>query len=296
MKLAWLIPVACLSSVAAAQSRFDPVFSLDVRPTVMQASGSASSFRWYDRDGRASLATMRLTLQNGNVITLSQKFQKVDSAFEDNSLDEVSLERKGEWKIGQQYLPFGGNVLLRDNAIGASLYTRILIDDLPLHIGAGNAGSGKMRGISGRIGRNFGLSFAVGNHIGAQPTSLTPIQAPESALGNGRGYRLALGADGFWSVGGGTVFGEYVALRDGDSLQDRDLDLSDFSSVYRVKLAAGLPDSRLTIGWARNWTESEDFLRAALEIPIDRRITVTPYIRTRKSAPSEIGISSRIKL
>ncbi|MES1228452.1 MAG: hypothetical protein ABUL72_07245, partial [Armatimonadota bacterium] len=128
--------------IANAQ-KLDPIFYLDLHPTVTQVKGGTSHYHWFDRDGRQSVVGVRLNLRNGNQIHVSQRLERIGNSGDVDSLDEYTLESKDEWKVGKQYLTFGAGGLIRDSALALSVQTHVVFDQLPATFAIAEGGSGR---------------------------------------------------------------------------------------------------------------------------------------------------------
>lgn len=283
--LAFLVPV-----FAAAQAPEVAVFA-DLRPTFSVEGQKTARFQWYDLQGRYSLVGFRIILETGHRVSVAQRLQRVENSGDPETLDEYYVEDRGIWRLGKQYLPFGNRSLVREAALGIRLDTRLLIEDLPLSIAVCDAGPGRSRGVVGRLGRNFGVSFAYGDHFVIQSSSLTPFQRPREAVGRGGGYRLALGADVSLPLGPGQLSAEWVSLRDGESPLDREQDLSDL----QVRVGFPFPNTFVTFAWGRNWTSGQNSFRAWAELPFGDQIEWVPYVRMDGVRVQDVGLSARVR-
>ena len=277
-----------------AQS-LDPVFYVEMRPTATQHRGGVSHFHWYDRDGRMSVVGLRLNLQNGNQIHVSQRLEKVDNTGDTDSLDEYTLERRGEWKLGKQYLTFGAGGILRDSAPALTLQTRLVFDEVPATIALAESGAGRARGFVARVGRNLGLSVAVGEYFANQPTSLTVIRPPDAAPGRDRGYGLVWGLDARHQLGEVALTGEVASFRQGQTAEDKDQTVSDLKLVWRAPKSTRSAEVLVLVGWARTWENGRDFYRASAEVQVDRHFVVIPFMRFSDHTVEQIGVSGRIR-
>ncbi len=290
-RLGGVIVLAAPWATAVAQTPDVAVFA-DLRPTLAKENDRRLVFRWYDIDGRPSVVGFRLILETGNRVTVTQRIKRIDTDADVEALDEYYVENRGYWRLGKQYLPFGAGTILRPSSLAARLDTTLLFEDAPIKIALADGGKGRSRGVVGRIGGVFGLSFAYGDYWGNQATDLTTFQLPKEALGRDHGYQLALGADTtlFWR--GVSVVGEYVLLRKGETSDDQDLDLS----VLRVTAPILPTNIRLTGEWARDWTNQRDLYRLTGDIPVDRALTWQPFIRFEGTKVKDFGLVSHIKL
>ena len=284
-----------LVPVVASAQKLDPVFYVDLRPTFTSTRGGTNEFHWYDRDARPSVVGVRLNLQNGNQIHLSQRLERIENTGDVDSLDEYTLERRGEWKLGKQYLTFGAGGLVRDSAPALSVQTHVVFDRLPATIAIAEAGPGRARGLFARVGRDTGVSVAVGEHLANQPTSLSTIRNPEDAPGRDHGYGLILGIDARQQMGAFSVVGEFASFQQGQDTSDVDTQVSDLRATWRAAKTSRSAEISLLFGWSRDWQSREDFYRISADVQVDRHFIVSPYVRFNRGALAQVGLSSRIR-
>jgi len=155
----------CFAAKAFCQTP-DVTVRAEFLPTYLTSEGSRSSFRWYSRTGEFSLVGIRMTLDSGLRLAVNQRLERIDNDPDKDSLDEYYIERRGEWKIGKQYLPFGSRRILRDSVPAARVDTRLVFDAVPIQLAVCDAGTGRTRGVVARIGDRWGISIATGDHFG----------------------------------------------------------------------------------------------------------------------------------
>lgn len=275
---------------AFAQTPEIAVFA-DLYPTLIWKEGEKGSLRWYDLNGRTSTVGFRMLLESGNRVLVSQRIQRYPGDADIDQLDEYWVESTGSWRIGKQLLPFGARGILRETALGARLDTEILIGDSPLQIAYVDNGTGRTRGVIGRIGSAAGLSFAFGNHFGIQASDMSAFQEPSQLLGRGRGYNAAVGLDFAVPVGSLTVTGEWVSFREGETNLDEDRDLSDVHAVWFLPGSA----DRLIFGWARSWDSADDYLRFEGDFAVADKASLRPYLRFSQNGFRDIGLTARVR-
>lgn len=263
----------------------------ELYPTLSWKEGEQGRLSWYGLSGETSTVGFRMLLESGNRVLVSQRLQKWPGDADLDSLDEYWIESTGNWRVGKQYLPFGLKGVLRETAVGVRLDTQLLLQNAPIQIAYVDNGTNRTRGVVGRIGRRAGISFAVGDHFGIQASSFSAFQEPDELLGRGRGYGFAVGADFSLPVGSTTVGGEWVSFRDGETLADGDLDLSDLRVDWFLPGRA----DKVTFGWARDWKGGEDFLRFEGEIGVAEKVWVKPYVRFDNNGFRDLGISGRLR-
>lgn len=291
MKLPWLVVGSVLASAASAQTP-DVAPFLELNPTWLVRSDKKSYFNWYDPTGRQSLVGLRMILESGLRAYVAQRLQRVENSGDPDTLDEYYIENRGHWRVGKQYLPFGRRETIRTTVPAARLDTTLLLDEAPVSVAVFDAGSGRPRGVSGRLGGPIGVSFMVGSHLAVQPTDLAHFRNLETAPGAGRGHRLLLGADTQIGLGSAQMSLEWVSLRRGETDLDRDQDVSD------VRLRFRLPDrdDRVTLGWAKNWTDGQDTTLCEVHLAASERLSYRPAIRFNGLSFREFSFSVVVKL
>jgi hypothetical protein len=267
----------------------DAAFFVELVPTAAFRDGSRPKLTWYDIDGRPSLVGLRLVLESGNRVYVAQRLQRIDGSGDPDSVDEYYVESRGSWRIGKQTLPFGRRVLLRENALAARIDTELVIDALPASVAYCDAGPGRNRGVVARVGREVGVSVAAGNHFGIQQTALAKVRPLAEAPGRGRGHRAAYGLDFGLPLGSAFVTGELVALREGETVQDVDTDVS----YLEVRFEATNP---VTVAWARNWRGAESVYSVKVQARLDKRSWLEPTLRLGSSGDRAFSLTWGVRL
>lgn len=281
-----------LCGVATAQTPQVAIFA-DLRPTWFVETGQTSRIRWYDPNGYYSVVGFHLVLETGNIVRLTQRLERITGDGDPDSIDEAYVENRGSWRIGKQYLPFGQMNILRETVPAIRYDTELVFDGLPISVAVSDNRDGLTRGVVARMGKDIGVSLAVGDHIGIQGSALTQFQRPEDAPGRGRGYNQALGFDTQYNWAGGLLALEWVVLTDGETPLDRDKSLSDVRYRFTTKGTGYL----VTLGWSRAWNDELDWYRAQLEIPIDgEKVVWEPFVRFRGFGWRDFGLTVHIRL
>lgn len=250
-----------------------------------------SSLRWYDPLGRHSLVSVELGLEPGFRAFVSERLQKIKDNSDSEQLDEYYVEDPGLWRVGKQYLPFGRQKILRESARGARGDSNLILEHLPISAAIADNGSGRTRGVIGRIGGRFGVSVAYGNHFGAQSTSLVGVRRPEDANGFGKGYRFVFGADVSRKFGEFLVEAEGAVFRRGQTAADRDMEVTDVTIGY-----APLKEVALSLGWARDWTQASNMFRIEGRLEVYRNVFVEPLVRFKDAQLFDAGISVHVRM
>ncbi len=191
--------------------------------------GSLRAISPLNRYSTISLSTLSPL---GFNILLSQRFSFVRDDADNEFFDEYYVEDPGSWRIGKQYLPFGGGQIMRETALAARVDSSLIFEGLPLSIALVDAGKGRQAGLIGRLGgRGYGFSVAIGDHWGINGTSLALFQTLGPGPGRENGYQQALGFD--WNQRSGRLTTRYesVALRKPNGVGE-ELDLNDLSFNY----------------------------------------------------------------
>ncbi|MBS1721429.1 MAG: hypothetical protein JSS66_00315 [Armatimonadetes bacterium] len=290
MKLIAAALVAALAGPSLAQTP-DVAPFLELHPS-WQVRNKKSLFNWYDPSGRYSLVGLRMLLETGYRVYVAQRFQRVDNSGDPDTLDEYYIESRGHWRIGKQYLPFGRREIIRSSVLGARLDTNLLLDEAPISIAACDGGSGRTRGVFGRINGAIGLSFAVGNHIGIQATDMTRFRDLETAPGIGRGHRLALGADTAMPLGSAQLTAEWVSFRRGETNLDIDRDVSEL----RLRLPTHGPGDRASVSWSRDWTERQDHMLFEIQFASNERVSFLPMVRFEGFGFKDFALTAVMRL
>ncbi len=286
-----LLLLALGATVASAQPP-NVSFRSEILGSWQLAQRNDSRIRWYSPKGEYSTVGLRVMLEPGLRVTVNQRLQRVDNDADQDALDEYYIEDVGQWRVGKQYLPFGLRNVMRESVPGARFNTSLLFSGLPIAIAVCDAGSGRTRGVAGRVGRDLGLSFAVGDHFGIAATSMTQFRRPEESPGVGRGHHLALGADFALPIGATRLQGELVCLRDGKTPDDPDMDLTDI----QFRFPESAKGARLSVAWSRSWGEGRDFYRIEGVAPYNRKLSYETYIRFEGAQWHDFGLTARVRL
>lgn len=269
----------------------DVQIKLDLRPTYLSSRGGRTTFRWYDAMGRHSTVGLVFLLEPGYRFYVSQRIQKIDDDPDRDQIDEMYLEDPGNWRIGRQYLPFGSKTVMRESVMAAEADTQLVLAALPLSIAACDGGRGRQRGVVGRIGGRFGLSFAVGNHFGISGSALNQVRNAFDSPGPGRGHEVVIGGDYTYGQGPLTISAEYVALRHGET----DLDANEDVSDLRVTFRSAYPRFRITGAWSREWDTNADFYRIEGEVSVTPKVSILPFLRFSGGQWQDFGLGARIR-
>jgi len=289
MRSSLAVLLTAITALTAAQVP-DVKIKVELRPTYRSVRGEDSSLRWYDWTGKHSVAEIELSLEPGYRVYLAERFQKIPGDVDNEQLDQYYIEDPGLWRVGKQVIPFGLNRVLNEKAVGARGDTSFLLGTQEISGAFYDNGDGRLSGASLKIGDRLGASVQIGRNIAAQGSALTLLRKPEDAPGRGRGYRAAIGAHARRSWGKYSLESEAVFLRNGHSPLDQDADISDLMVTMRA-------DSRrsISLGWTRDWRDSENFLRATGRFVLHRNVALEPMIRLRNGRIYDAAVTTVVK-
>jgi hypothetical protein len=281
---------AALCSAAIGQTP-DLVIKADVSLNDISRTRSGSKVRWYDPMGRHSIVGVRLTLEPGYYVLVTERLQRIENDADREFLDEAYVEDPGSWRLGRQYLPFGSKVLVRESALAARFDRQFTLRGLPVVVAACDNGNALQRGVVARIGSSVGASVAYGQHFGVSGTCFTPFRRPEASPGPGKGYALLVGLDASRNFGALGVEAEYVGMRRGATSGDKSEDATDL----RFNIRGFEGKSRFVGAWTRVWRRRADFFRVENELQVSRNIYLKSFLRIGRGSFSDIGVGVRIK-
>ena len=192
---AFFLLISALASTSHAQApdvKIKGDFSLGMTSSKDFSLGAKS----YTLLGRYSTFSLQSTFPIGLRVFLSERSSAITNDPDKDSFDEYYVEDPGLWRVGKQYLPFGGGGFFHQSVLSARVDSKLLIDGLPVSLAFVDGGRGHQYGLAGRIGtRGLGLSFALGRHWGINSTSLALTQSLQTPEGVGNGWRQAFEVD-----------------------------------------------------------------------------------------------------
>ncbi|MBS1706054.1 MAG: hypothetical protein JST40_09280 [Armatimonadetes bacterium] len=292
MRVLVLTLAVVAASHAVAQTP-DFALRIDMRLHQTSTTGGNTRLRWYDPMGRHSTVGFGLNLEPGYYVLVTERLQRVRGDIDQESIDEAYVENPGQWRLGRQYLPFGGRGIVREAALAARLDAGFRKAGLPIVLTGFDNGADKLRGVLVRIGGRTGISAAVGSHMAAASTSMGAFRSPEDSPGPKRGYRLVGAID--TTVPWGPVFirGEYVALRrPNQETFDKALDLTDISLTYQTDEGS----VTTSFAWARNWTEKSDFYRIENELKLTKNLSLRSFVRFNRGQWRDFSAGIRVRI
>jgi hypothetical protein len=212
--------------IAAARAQLADVrFRGDLSFGLIQSDGLRA--RAYTPLGRFSTLGIQAMLPVGIKANIFQRVSNLPNDVDNDGFDEYSVEDPGSWKLGKQYLPFGGGTLMRETALAVRVDSALIFEGLPLAIAIVDQGRGRQYGLSARLGsKGLGASVAIGRHFGINGTSLAVINRP--SIGEENGWQRMFGAD--WNRRFGRFHAkiEGVILRGAEGISDDE----EFVDVY----------------------------------------------------------------
>lgn len=256
MKTSALFLTFILSGAAAAQAP-DVKIKGDISLGMTSSKDFSLGAKSYTPLGRHSILSLQATLPVGLKVFLSERTESITNDPDFDSFDEYYIEDSGLWRVGKQYIPFGGSGFFRQSVLAARVDSKLILEGLPLSIAFVDGGQGRQYGISGRVGgRGLGLSFAIGRHWGINSTALSLTQSLQSPEGVGNGWRQALGFDLNRRSGKVTYRTELLLLREPEGVSV-DKQLGDFQMTYDL----GHRHSAL-VGVSKSFGEADFLFRA----------------------------------
>lgn len=290
MRRCLLLLIAAAVQLANAQNP-DLVFKIDGRMQFLGQKEGPTFVRFYDNLGQHSTASVRAFLEIGFQAFVSQKFARIPGDADHDQLDEYYVEDEGIWRLGKQYLPFGAGHFFRESVVAARGETNLLFENFPIVIAGCDAGEGRQRGLTGRVGSNLGASFAVGRHFGINATSFNLIRRPEESPGFGRGYRQVYGLDySLRALPNIKLAAEGLLLRSGETSLDRNNLVFDLSATLDA-----MQDRQFTAGWSRDNRNHLDFYRLSGSLFFSRYLVVEPMIRYRNAELFDLSVTMHFK-
>lgn len=289
MKTVTCLAIGLASAISFAQVP-DVQVKADLGPTFRNQVDGGSSIHWYDVFGHHSTISLQFALEPGFRAFVSQKIERIRHDGDNTQIDESYVEDVGVWRAGKQYLPFGQQRIIRESVVAIRSDTDLFLRDLPIKIAACDGGHQRERGIAGRIGRDIGVSFAVGQHFGIAGTSLTQVRLPNEGPGIDGGYQRIFGLDASRNVGVLKLSGEYVLLRGGE-LGSPDRDVVDI-----IATLAPATTRSLTFGYTVASHPGLTSMRVQGSMMMQPNLWIEPWIRTRNGRMFDTGVTLRVRL
>lgn len=286
----FLFTVLLFSSNALAQQP-DVQVKLDLVPTLTSTLKGPNAFQWYDLLGHYSTVGLSATFEQGYHAYLSERLETIPGNSDAEQLDEYYFEDPGIWRLGKQYLPFGRQLMLREDALAARADSRLLLKGIPLSVAVCDNGDKGATGAVARVGSTFGLSIAEGHHFGEEATDFTLFRRPGDSPGPGRGYQTIVDGDFSRHLGMYTLTAEFAALRGGETALDKSTDLSDLNlTIQPSKYQA------IILGWSRDFGGGANFFRAQGRIWITKGLTFEPIVRMKDNNFYDLGLTLHVRM
>lgn len=224
--------VALLVTSGAFAQAPDVTIKGDLSLGFVSGKESPVGFRLITPLARFSTISLSTLTADGLTIKASQRLASISGDADNELFDEYYVEDAGSWRVGKQYLPFGGQFLLRESVLAARLDTSLIFEGLPLSIAFVDGGAGRQYGFVGRLGASgLGFSIASGAHWGVNGTAFAPAREFGSGLGRGSGFSRVLGFDWNRRFGKVTVRYESLSLIDPE-IGGPDSQLDDLGVTY----------------------------------------------------------------
>jgi len=287
-----VIFLAMVMTVFAQAQTPDIIIAIDLRPTFLWGDGRNAELRWFDAYALPSTVGFKGRMADGNRFAVTQRLARHLGDGDPDQVDEFYFESPGDWKIGKQVLPFGQHSLYRETTPALRLNTQLVFEDAPLDFAVTDAGTGRPRGVTGRIGRNTGLSFALGENFGVQDTAFAILRKDIRGAGKNRGYRSIYGLDTVLFKYPLTFEGEIILARQGHSASDEDLNISDLRAIYQMPNGK----DRITAAWAREWRSNVDSFRLDGEFVLLNQVVLMPHVRFGSRGLGQFGTTIRFRL
>ncbi len=252
--------------------------------------GLPTTTRLFDSLGHFSTVNITLFLETGFKIFLAQKLQHIHGDPDDPNLDEAYVEDERIWKLGRQYLPFGGG-LMRECVLAARAETGLLAENVRIVGAYCDAGPTLQHGFVFRVGGNFGLSAAIGQHFGINSTALALVRKLDATPGAGFGWKQVYGVDYSIKTEKIGYAAEIVSLQDGETAADKSKVVSDVSATYVDKRNR----STITAGWSRDSAARSSFYRLAATVTANRNVIFEPMVRFRDKSLFDLTVTTHLK-
>ncbi|MBX3096543.1 MAG: hypothetical protein KF812_06755 [Fimbriimonadaceae bacterium] len=277
-----------ISSSLLAQAA-DFVLIAELRPTI-NSGDDGDELRWFDQNATASIVGIRLLLINGSRVKLTQRITRLPGDGDPGYIDEAYIERRGVWRAGRQWIPFGRGAIVHETMTGVRFDTRLVFGNEAAAVAFDN-GVGRSRGVALRAGDAIGFSVASGNHLGIGPATLTEIDGVTGGFGRGGGYRLLLGGDAQFVFAGLNWQGEHVVFLDPERASDSSFSASNLS------FTVGLPISgwKTRLSWSRRWDRESDQFGVSIDAPAEAGIVYRGYLGLRSGTIFRGGFGVTIK-
>jgi hypothetical protein len=278
-----LLPAAATAQVPDVRARADLSLSLDYRN-----NSDRTNMRLYSPLGRPSVVALSLTLETGYNVLISERLQRLPGDADGDIFDETYIEDPGIWRVGKQYLPFGGGRLIHESATAARIDTNLIAESMPVALALCSTGKGRQNGLIMRVGRALGVSIAAGEHFGISGTSLGVIRRPDLAPGKGGGWKRAFSVDGARRYGKVSLSGEAAAFAGGPAPDQTvvDLEMNYLADNYHS----------LGVGYSYAAHGALEYTRLFGRVHAARNIDLEPLVRWRDGGFYDASVTLRVKL
>ncbi|MDR3689082.1 MAG: hypothetical protein P4L46_06860 [Fimbriimonas sp.] len=289
-RIAVALGLACCGSTWAQipdiRVRLDATISYIMQPH------TTPLVNFYDVMGRPSILGLSFFTDQGFRVNVTEKLQHIPGDAGNDLFDEYYIEDENIWRVGKQYLPFGGGHVLHESAVAVRGDTNLIVEGLPVTMAFCDSGNGLDYGLIGRLGSTVGVSAAVGRNFGTAGTSLTDVRRPEDAPGKGHGWKQVFGLDaskrflGHWSLRA-----EAVSFRYGETSSDRDTAVLDVGLSLDPKRSEST-----TLAWSQIAPDHHNYWRLGGSYAMSRNVTFEPMIRFRGDSLFQVVAQVRIRI
>ena len=224
--------IVALLSVSSWAQAPDVKIKGDISLGMTSSNDFSLGAKSYTPLGRYSVLSLQATLPIGLKVFLSERTESIKNDPDDDSFDEYYVEDPGLWRVGKQYLPFGGGGFFRQSVLAARVDSKLLLEGLPLSLAFVDGGRGHQYGFAGRVGgRGLGISFCLGRHWGINSASTSLFRSLQAPEGQGNGWKQAIGVDFNRRIGKVTYRSEVILLREAEG-SSKDNELGDVQVGY----------------------------------------------------------------
>lgn len=288
-RVRWVAPLATLATAGSAQIP-DVLVKVDALLHYRTETKGKTTLRAYDSLGNYGTVGLSFTLEPGFQVLIAQRFQSIDDSADEDQLDQMFIEDRGFWKVGKQMMPFGANGIIRENSYGARFETNLGSEALPASLAAVDGGSGRQRGVMGRIGTRLGFSFAVGNRFALDPATLSYFRRPEASPGKGHGFKEIYGLDYSRRLGQLNVRVEHVVMTRPERADDDEAAYTDLYFWLEPE-----PRKSIGIGLSRDWENADTHFRVTGQIPASLGAWFEPMLLIKNGEVRSFGVSLRVR-
>lgn len=265
--------------------------TLDLHLAFQQLENDQSTFHTYNPLGQFSLFVLTAQTYQGFKIYVSQPLERVSHDPDQDSLQNYYIEDPHVWRVGKQFMKFGAEHIIRDNALAVRSDQVIANWGLPVSVIACDSGKGLPTGVIVNLGGNYGASIAVGDNFSISTTSLLNVRLLSNSPGLGNGYRRIY--DGWYKVDVPhyQYWVEAAALKQGNSALAAD----DFVTSLGVTF---MPDPKrsFTFSLSHDSGQRADFFALSSRFLLSKNVSLTPFVRFKNGDLFDASLSLDIQI